>query len=431
MGCNILGRKRPSFSIIFLLIFSQIINITISYQNSEFPQIIQDLRENPVNNEKPMVVNTAGYYCYDFIIANKQMYTLYGAKLEILDISNPANPTRQTKNETLLQRSPQSITKEENTILLAFGGYPNTSIVAIELDEDESKITEVADWNYNIRKMALKNETLYSMAFVNETSTFVIHNATDIENMHILGMNSTNYSHNYYRHKNIPDYYFVFEKYCFFITEEGNIAVYQINSTYQLSFIKEYNFTNVRNLYFTEEYLFTCDETGLQIYNYSNVENLVLVKQYNVTNARSVQVNNEICYLITNKQFITLDLSNIVEIRNLDQYVLGKREPLNLMKIEIKDNLAFVITEYWDTSFAGYTWYVYIFDITIPNEIKRIYPIRIPLNPYRLQIVFAVFFYGGPPILIAAIVAIIIRRRYRKQRNEKIIHKQPQNDKLL
>jgi len=431
MGCKILGRKRISFSIIFLLIFSQIINITISYQNSEFPQIIQDLRENPENNEKPLEVNTAIYQCYDFIIANKQMYTLYSAELEILDISNPANPTRQTKNETLLQRSPQSITKEENTILLAFGGYPNTSIVAIELDENESKITEVADWNYYIRKMVLKNETLYSMAFVNETSTFVIHNATDIENMYILGMNSTNYSHNYYRGVSISDYYFIFEKYCLFITEEGNLAAYQINSTYQLTFIKEYNFTNIKNLYITEDYLFTCDEIGLQIYNYSNVENIVLVGQYNLTNARYVQVKNEIAYLITNKQFITLDISNIMEIRNLDQYELGKREPLNLMIIEIEGNVAFVITEYWDTSFVGYTWYVYIFDIATPNEIKRIYPVKIPLNPYRLQIVFAVFFYGGPPILITVIVAIIIRRRYRRQRNEKINYMSSNDDKSL
>ncbi|GAG81968.1 unnamed protein product, partial [marine sediment metagenome] len=179
------------------------------------------------------------------------MYALLSHELEILDISNPANPTRQNKNETLLQRFPQSITKEENTILLAFGGHPNTSIVTIELVEDESKITEIADWNISIRKMVLKNETLYSMAFVNETSTFVIHNATDIENMYILGMNSTNYSHNYYRDVSISDYYFIFEKYCLFITEEGNLAAYQINSTYQLTFIKEYNFTNIKNLYIT------------------------------------------------------------------------------------------------------------------------------------------------------------------------------------
>ena len=406
MGLKKLGKKSISLSVALLLVFSQIINLTDSFQN----------------NEKPMEENTAGYACYDFVIANKQLYTLFGADLEILDISNPKDPLRQEKNETLLQRFPQSITKEENTIFLAFGRIPNTSIVLIEIIEDENKVTEVASWNYNIRKMVLKNETLYSMAFVNETSTFVIHNATDIENMYILGMNSTNYSHNYYRGVSIPDYYFIFEKYCFFITEEGNLAAYQINSTYQLSFIKEYNFTNIKNLYFSEEYLFTCDTTGLQIYNYSNVENLVLVGQYNLTNARYIQVKNEIAYLITNKQFITLDISNIMEIRNLDQYELGKREPLNLMKIEIEGNVAFVITEYWDTSFVGYTWYVYIFDIATPNEIKRIYPVKIPLNPYRLQIVFAVFFYGGPPILITAIVAIIIRRRYRKQRNEKIFY---------
>lgn len=240
--------------------------------------------------------------------------------------------------------------------------------------------------------------------------------------MNIQGITNTSHSHNYYRDNDIPDYYFIHGNNCFFITEEGNLALYHINSTYQLSFIKEFNFTNIRNLYFTVEYLFTCDETGLQIYNYSNVENLVLVNQYNLTNARYVQVKNEIAYLITNKQFITLDLSNIMEIRNLDQYELGKREPLNLMKIGIEGSLAFVITEYWDTSFVGYTWYVYIFDIATPNEIKRIYPVKIPLNPYRLQIVFAVFFYGGPPILIAVIVAIIIRRRYRKQRNEEIIY---------
>ena len=86
-----------------------------------------------------MEENTAGYACYDFVIANKQLYTLFGADLEILDISNPKDPLRQEKNETLLQRFPQSITKEENTIFLAFGRIPNTSIVLIEIIEDEEK----------------------------------------------------------------------------------------------------------------------------------------------------------------------------------------------------------------------------------------------------------------------------------------------------
>ena len=413
MGFRKLRRNCNSLSIIILLIFSQIISTSDSVYNSD----------------KPLDVNTAAYGCYDFLVSNNKIYALSSLRLDILDISNPSKPIDKTVNETLRHNKPRTITKEENTILFASGDPPNSNLYAIQLDEDENKVTEVAYWDYDISKMVLKNKTLFSMAWINETRVFTIHNVIDIENIQLLGSTNTSYYHGYYRNEYIPDYYFIHENHCYVITEEGNLTIYQINNTYQLSFVEEYNFTNLRNLYFTEENLFTCDEMGMEIYNYSDIENMLLIKQYNIPNARSVQVRNETAYLITDEQFVTLDVSNLGEIRLLDQYLLGKRESIKLMKIEMKDNLAIVMTEKLYSDAIGYTGYLYIFDITDPISIKRIYPVRIPLNHYRLQIVFAVFFYGGPPILITAIVAIIIRRRNRKQRNEKISYKSSNDDK--
>ncbi len=408
MGFRKMRLNSISFSVVFLLVFSQITNITDSF----------------LKIEKPLEVNTASYSCYDFLIANKEMYVLLSRWLDILDISEPSKPIDATINETLIPSYPYTITKDENTILFASGDYPNTSLEVIELDEVKTKKTVNLDCY--IRKIVLKDEMLYSMAWNEETKVFTIHNATDIENIQLLGSTNTSYFYGYYLQKPIPDYYFIHENNCLFITEEGNLALYQINNSYQITFIKEYSFTDLRNLFFAEKYLFTCDKTGLQLYNYMNIENLSLVKQYNTPNARSVQVRDEIAYLITERQFLTLDLSNIEDIKMLDQYVLGKREPIDLMKIELKEDLAVVIIEKKDSGAAGYMGYLYIFDASTPSKIKRIYPERIPLNPYGFWVIaFDIFMiYVAPPIIIAIVfITIFVIVKERKRRKEKISNK--------
>lgn len=329
MGYKKLERTCISFSVVLLLIFSQIINVTDSFPD----------------DEKPLEVNTATYGCYDFLIANNEMYVLLSRWLDILDISNPSKPIDAIINETFIPTYPNTITKDENKILFASGDYPTTKLEVIEIDEDKVKTKKIANLDCYIRKIVLKDEVLYSLGWNEETKAFTIHNATDIENIQLLGSTNTSYFYGNYLYEPIPDYYYIEGNNCFFITEEGNLAIYQINNTYQISIIKEYNFTGLRNLYFTEEFLFTCDAKGLQIYNYANVENLKLKGQYNITDARAVQVRNEIAYLITSDQFVTIDVSNIEEISILDQYLLGNRETMKLMKIEMKEDLAFILTE--------------------------------------------------------------------------------------
>ncbi|MBK5114563.1 MAG: hypothetical protein KGD59_11520 [Candidatus Heimdallarchaeota archaeon] len=338
--------------------------------------------------------------------------------LEILDISTPSNPIVSTLNETFLHISPLSLTKEENTILIGYTQFfQNTSLMKIKIDQDPNKIIEVDVWNSIIKKMVLRNDTLYSMITRNEEYFFLIHNATNIEDMNLLGNTSVDfypYPHNY---ENFPDFY-KHENNCFFITKEENLAVFQVNNTNQLSFIREYNFTNLKSMYFNEEYLFACDEIGLRIFNYSNVENLDLVKQYIIADAQSVQVNNEIAYLVTKKQFITLDISNLEEIRIMDQYVLGNREPLDLMKVEMKNNLAIVMTEDWITNYVGYSWYLYIFDITTPYKIKRIYPVNLPIDFWgTLKIVMYVFLAAIPVCIITVVVLVTTRNKKLKGKN--------------
>ena len=78
----------------------------------------------------------------------------------------------------------------------------------------------------------------------------------------------------------------------------------------------------------------------------------------------------------------------------------------------------------------GFGGYLYIFDIKSPIDIRRIYPVRIPLNHYRIdKVVYAFTFYIGPLLLIAVIVVIVNRNRIRKQRKEKIINKSSNDDK--
>lgn len=409
MDCKILGRKRTCFSIIFLLIISQRINFTDSF----------------LDDEKPLEVNTATYGCYDFLIANNEMYVLLSRWLDILDISDPSNPIDAIVNETFIPTYPNTITKDENKILFASGDYPTTKLEVIEVDEDKVKTKKTANLDCYIRKIVLKDEVLYSLGWNEDTKAFTIHNVTDIENIQLLGSTNTSYFYGNYLYEPIPDYYYIEGNNCFFITEEGNLAIYQINNTYQISIIKEYNFTGLRNLYFTEEFLFTCDAKGLQIYNYANVEDLKLKGQYNITDARAVQVRNEIAYLITSDQFVTIDVSNIEEISILDQYLLGKRETMKLMKIEMKEDLAFILTEKLYSDAIGYGGYLYIFDISTPSKIKRIYPERIPLNHYRVDKVVMFLVLVLLPIIIGIVASLIITKisNRKKKRNEKIIYK--------
>lgn len=412
MGNKKQGKRLIEFSIIILLIVSQIIFLSFDYQNNKNESINMRLKNNPFGNRDQFAETVSVYYCFDFIIVNNHLYMYWSMGLDILDISNPSDPVETSTNETILNLRPYAITKQDNIILMSIYQYPDMSLMKIDLDEDSEKIIEIDILpNIVLKKMILRNDLLYSVTFNKWGFFFLIHNATNIENINLIGNTSINHYSSFILYEDFPDFY-MNGKNSFFITEEGNLAVYQINETYQLSFIKEYNFTNLNSLYFTEEYLLSCDETGLRFFNYSNVENLNLVKYYNITNAQSVQIDDNLAYLITKKQMITLDVSNFDQIEILDQYILGKREHLDLMKVEMKDNLAIVMTEDWMTNYPGYTWYLYIFDITSPNKIKRIYPKNIPVDFW--PILGPILFVGVitvPIIVIGGVIFYSIRKR--------------------
>ncbi|MHA1356216.1 MAG: hypothetical protein ACTSR1_13685, partial [Candidatus Heimdallarchaeota archaeon] len=75
----------------------------------------------------------------------------------------------------------------------------------------------------------------------------------------------------------------------------------------------------------------------------------------------------------------TLDISNIDSLSSLDQYTFGSREDCEFRRVETSGNLAIVLTEGWveDTLSAKYTGYLYIFDVSNPDNIKRLYPLKI------------------------------------------------------
>ena len=100
MGSPKQGRRGLGLSIIFLLIFSQIIFIAGIFQYNKNQYINQGLSNNPIENRNSFVVNSVLSYCYDFIIAEDQMYVLGSMGLEILDILEPSEPIVSTLNET-------------------------------------------------------------------------------------------------------------------------------------------------------------------------------------------------------------------------------------------------------------------------------------------------------------------------------------------
>ena len=158
MGSKKQGKRLIEFSIIILLIFSQIIFLSFDYQNNKNESINMRLKNNPFGNRDQFAETVSVYYCFDFIIVNNHLYMYWSMGLDILDISNPSDPVETSTNETILNLRPYAITKQDNIILMSIYQYPDMSLMKIDLDEDSEKIIEIDILpNIVLKKMILRN----------------------------------------------------------------------------------------------------------------------------------------------------------------------------------------------------------------------------------------------------------------------------------
>ncbi|GAI74264.1 unnamed protein product, partial [marine sediment metagenome] len=174
----------------------------------------------------------------------------YGLFVDFLDISNPSYPSILYNNHNFGQEM-KAYTSLGNIVLFGVGDvYSNSSIMKIDLDVDSTAFSEIGFLDNWLLQMSLTNDSLYSLSYIYNVNEFLIHNATDIDNLTLLGNTTLTGLESYVN-------FLVHDDFVYFTSEYQNLSIYQVNSSYQLSFIQQYLFPRIiESIYFYNNYLF-------------------------------------------------------------------------------------------------------------------------------------------------------------------------------
>jgi len=363
--------------------------------------------------ESDFRIKNAVMPCYDILFFENLLYFV-GGRARIADVSEASKPIFHYYNNSMFFE-PIGITRVQDTILINFfNNYTKIAIAKINPLENFTQLTIIPELDfYFIDKMIGTDDRLL---ILNETcidmqtySVFSIYNATNLDNLSLIKNQVLNTDFN--------DFY-LFEEYIYFIKNENRLVIYQMNSSSELSFIKEYTFTNkINSLYFTNNSLFICSEKGITLYNHSNP--LALAKQcdYNVTNAESVSVSDNIAFMVNERKIFKFDISNLNKIKLIKKHTISNRIYGGLKKIIEKEGKLFAMNKYTSSSGGQYEDFLLIYEST---NLKRIYPIVLPVS-FQMQIfLFYVSILTMPIICIFAIIIVIIKRLERKDKTSKI-----------
>ena len=403
---------------IFLFVFNQLIMFTVvsSGNNSQNMNCyINDFSGIPDESFEPNDISNSNV---DLLVVDDFVITIDGSweGMHFLDISNPSRP-KSLDVSFELGTHLEALTNIGDTILFALE-YQNMSysLMKIDLALSSTSYTEIAFWDKWLHGLSYTNDTLYSYSsdfylFLNE---FLIYNATDLDNLTLLGNTTQFYLESF-------DDFLVHEDFVYFTSNYVNLSIFQVNSSYQLSYIQHYELPQIiESIYFYENHLFICNEFGFQVYDYSNPASLSLVTHYNISSAQHIRIRDDIAYLTTSDSFITLDLSNIFAPQILDQYIIGDNEYAEMWKLELSDSLAVILTKEmrifdYPGKFGGY---LYIFDIGSPAEIERLYPRRIPVR--SSFDIFINLLITAAVVIPISIIAIFTISFWLKKREKKI-----------
>ncbi|NHK32986.1 MAG: hypothetical protein FK730_16685 [Asgard group archaeon] len=362
------------------------------------------------------------YYFYsqhDVLVVDDLVIATLLGEVKFLNISSPSAPDQLTIDPKVEDNS-STYANYGNIILFSLWTPPpelNYSIMKIDLAINSTAYTKITQWYFKPYQLHLTNDSLYCFSRSVFDYEFRIYNATNVDDLTFLG-NTTLTEEDY------ESRFYIHNDYVYFISKDYILNVYQINSSYQLTFIDRYTFDfhQLVSVNFYENYLFACDSDALTIYDNINPANLEYVNHFEIPSAYSIRINNDIGYLTAKDSFTTLDLSNIMDIKVLDTYIPGKREVTHMWMIELSRNLAIVVTlEYFYADESGtYGGYLYIFDVSSPNRIKRLYPNRIPLLSFwEVFRILRILLYVFIAILFLTFPLLIIKLNSRKKKHQK------------
>lgn len=421
MGLKLLTKRDSQFFFVFLLIVSQIIIFGLASSAIITSNDNHKSTVSPIDDDS-FEVNDVQQYCFDLAVLDDLVMAQTSRGFDFLDISDPENPTEISINSTV-NNYEQRFTIHDKTMLISlYDSRYNHNLLKFDLNNLTGECEVIDVLRGGPVKMILTNDTLYyAHNIINYyTFAFQIYNATNLDNLALLG-NSTISGLNLNDHDSLDC--IVHENYVYFRNDQDNLLVYQINSTYQLEFIREYSFLELYSMYFHGNYFFTCDKQSLQVFDYSDPGNLAYVSHYNISLAKNIRFINNIACLVSNEAFTTLDLSNINSISTLDQYTFGFREDCEFRKVETSGNLAIVLTEGFveDTLSSKYTGYLYIFDVTTPDKIDRVYPKRFPLfSGFDMWVLGMIALCVVLPITFVVVTIIVIVRVVKKRKLQNV-----------
>lgn len=357
-------------------------------------------------------LNNYVMYCNDILLFDNLLYFV-GGRARIADISKASKPIFHYYNNSR-DFYPKAITRVQDTILINFfDNYAEEAIAKINPHKNITKLTIIPSLNFNINKMIGTDDRLFILnhtySDIQSYSVFSIYNASDLDNLSLIRKQFIN--------TDFKDFY-LFENFVYFIKNEDRLVIYQMNSSSELSFIKEYTFNyNINSLYFTNDSLFICNENGLALYNHSSPLALTKQCEYNITDAESVSVSENIAFVVNEKKIYKFDISNVNNIKMIKKHTVSNRIYSGLKKINEEEGKLYIMQEYTSSSGEYYEDFLLIYE---SKSIRRIYPIVLPLS-FQMQIFL---FYGSifimPIICIFAIIIVIIKRLERKDKTSKI-----------
>lgn len=344
--------------------------------------------------ESDFRLNNAVMPCNDILLFENLLYFV-GGRARIIDVSKASKPIFHYYNNSR-DFYTKAITRIQDTILINFiNNYTEEAIAKINPYKNITKLIVIPGLNFYINKMIGTDDRLFILNHtyidIQSYSVISIYNASDLDNLSLIRKQILNTEFN--------DFY-LFENFVYFIKNEDRIVIYQMNSSSELIFIKEYTFNyNINSLYFTNDSLFICNENGLTLYNHSNPLALTKQCEYNITDAESVSVSDNIAFVVNEKKIFKFDISNVNNIKKIKKHTVSNRIYSGLKKIIEEEGKLYIMQEYTSSSGEYYEDFLLIYE---SRSIRRIYPIVLPLSTQ----IFMFLFYGS--IFIALIISTII-----------------------
>ncbi|MFW9923720.1 MAG: hypothetical protein ACFFDW_10590 [Candidatus Thorarchaeota archaeon] len=352
--------------------------------------------------------------CNDILIHDDLLYFV-GGRARIVNISTPKTPIFYYYNNTR-EIEPAKITCVGNYIFVCFEYYYGEKLAIIDLEKNFTELKIIPELNFTSAVYHGVNDKLYVL---NDTDydqydhlQFVVYDISESGNLSLrVSQNIVRGSYGY-------DFYLV-DDYVFLTTNKTQIVIYQLNSTYHLNFIKQYSVdSRINNFFFSENSLVICKETGLAFYNYTNPMNLTLQDEYTNSNIKSLFIIETIAFLITEREIIKFDVSDITNIDLLRKHTISDRIYGDLKKIIVKDNELYIMTEYTCSTGEYYEDFLLIYNA---NNLKRIYPNYLPLPLYTKILLFT---GSNFVIIIVFVVTVLIKASKKNDKKLKMIYEE-------